>query len=186
MLERTGYTTLQKSLHWAIALLVLFMIASGAIIGTFDNQPGFDARWGAGSFDGLYNLHKNAGLTLLALMLVRIAARVRLGAPAYAVPLAAHERILSASVHGALYLLLIAAPVTGWLIISAYPALPSYFGLFPVPGLIAPDRAFYEVILGPHEVLGWVTAGLVALHIGAALFHGIVKKDGVLARMLAG
>jgi cytochrome b561 len=187
MAERMGYTMAQKVLHWVIAILVLFMILSGVMIGSFDNKPGVEAGLGAGSFDLIYDLHKNVGLPVLFLMLLRIALRLTAGAPPYEPPLAAHERIGAAAVHGLLYLLLVLAPLTGWLIISAFPALPLWFGLFPVPGLIAPDatpdRPVYNMVLGPHEVMGWTIILLVIVHVGAALWHGFVKRDGVLARM---
>lgn len=183
MHERLSYTGLQKLLHWTVALLVIFMVPAGIIISDFDNRPAIEASWGPGGFDRLYDLHKNVGLLILVLMVIRIPVRLLAAAPPYYPPLAPHERVLSAAVHGLLYLLLILVPLLGWIGISAYPALPSFFGLFQVPGITGPDRALAEQMLAVHGPLGLLIGLLALLHIAAALFHGLVKGDGVLERM---
>jgi len=183
MSEPLSYHWLQKLLHWLVALLVLYQIPVGIIIINFDNKPVLDGMFGKGSFDTIYYLHKNFGLTLLMLMALRLLVRAFMGKPRYYPELTDFERVASTIVHWALYVLLIVTPIIGWIGISAFPALPDYFGLFKVPGIWAPDREFSLQILGVHRILGLSIAALAILHILAALYHGLIKRDGVFSRM---
>lgn len=185
MAERSGYSGIQRLLHWAVALLVLGMVPVGILISDFDNKPAVEAVLGPGGFDRIYDQHKLFGVLLLALMALRLLVRAVQGAPAHVPPLPRMQALASGAVHWTLYALLIAVPVLGWIGVSAYPALPDVWGLGRLPGLVAPDRALAEAVLRLHGPLGILIGILAVLHVAAALWHGI-RGDGVMGRMTTG
>ncbi len=158
--------------HWTIALLVVVNLAIGLL---HDSIPAMRAWMGA---------HKAIGLTVLVLTAGRVAWRLAHRPP----PLPAHmplwEKGLAHAAHGLLYLLLVAMPLTGWLMVSGsakrYPL--NWFGLFDVPYLPVSTAAggFGH---SAHAVLGWLMLALVVVHIAAALRHHLLLRDGVLVRM---
>ena len=86
--------------------------------------------------------------------------------------------------HLALYGLLIAQPIIGWFATSAYGAQISFFGLFTLPALVEKDESLSKPLFQVHELIGFIIAGLLVMHIGAALYHYFIRRDGVLQRML--
>ncbi|MDB5572317.1 MAG: cytochrome [Hyphomicrobiales bacterium] len=169
------YAPVSKTLHWVTAVLVLGLIPAGIVM----------VNIGEGALQNLlFNMHRSFGVVVFALALWRVAARIAYGAPAAAAGLTRFERVASTTVHYALYALLIAQPVVGWLMTSAYPVDVSVFGLFTLPHLVHEDKALFEALQRAHFVGGLTMAGLVLVHIGAALKHTFVDKDTVLWRML--
>ena len=180
---RTSYTGLQKLLHWTVALLLVVSVPLGASIVNLSDAE-VKAIFGTGK-GPLYFWHKSFGLLILMLMLTRLAARLVLGAPDYAAPLAPHERVLSRIVHWTLYALLLILPMLGWLGTSAFgPGVVDFFGLATFPDLIGKDRELSKTLFSIHRALAITAVALIALHVAAALMHGIVKRDGVLSRMI--
>lgn len=169
------YSGFAKLLHWTIAACVLFIIPAGIIMGKL---PDGDAK------NVLYTLHRSTGVLVLALMAIRLAYRLVNGVPSPEPTLNAVQRIGSHLVHLALYGLLIAQPIVGWAATSAYGAQISVFGLFTLPALLNKDEALSKPLFEVHELIGFVIAGLLVMHIGAALFHYFIRRDGVLQRML--
>jgi cytochrome b561 len=131
----------------------------------------------------LYSGHKLSGLTILVIVLWRLAYRASRGAPADEPTIEAWHRILSRLNHWGLYVLLVAAPVAGYIGISLFPAL-DIFGLFSLPGVVAPDKEAAKTAFGIHRLLVMLLALLIAMHVGAALYHYIIRKDNVLGRMI--
>jgi cytochrome b561 len=82
-----------------------------------------------------------------------------------------------------LYALILSMPILGWAATSAYPAPIPFFGLLDVPPLIGADRALSEQLFAVHAIMGKIILGIVLIHIGAALHHGLSRRDGVLRRM---
>lgn len=170
-----GYPSTSKWLHWLVAGSVLVMIPIGVAMG----------RVGEGPLQNtLYTLHKSFGILILALMIARLINRIVAGAPAPAPGLARWQRAVSSATHGLLYVLLVMQAIGGWLANSAYGAPTPFFGLFELPNLVAKDRAFADTVFRNHRILGFVIAGLAAMHIAAALQHYFIVKDRVLQRML--
>lgn len=181
---RSSYSRAAIGLHWLIALLILGNLAGGlwaeSLLESADPEQrrlGFE----------VIQLHKSVGLTVLALTLVRIAVRLSSPPP----PLPAHmtptERRLAAISHGGFYLLMLGLPLSGWWMVSASPlGIPTvWFGLFDWPHLPVPvGRGPAEAASSVHGVLGWMMAGLLVLHVLAALKHHWFDRDDVLARML--
>ncbi len=181
MTEIQRYTLVQRLLHWLIALLVLLALGIGMTLG-FLGFDGTLATFGKMGTDALYTSHKTIGIMVLAFMLLRLGFRLSKGAPPYQPPLSGFERVASHTVHGLLYVALLAMPILGWLATGAggYPV--SFFG-WTLPGLIGKDRVLSETLLSFHGLIGWVLLSLIALHVGAALQHWLIKRDGVMTRM---
>lgn len=173
------YSSTARALHWTtVALLAvqfpvgIYMVYRGDSLNLWDNVTG-----------ALYSLHKLGGVTILVIVLWRLAYRFSRGAPPDEPTLEPWQRIISHLNHWGLYALLIAAPIAGYIGISLFPAL-DIFGLFSLPAVVAPDKAAGETVLGVHRVLVILLALLIALHVAAALYHYLIRKDNVLGRMI--
>lgn len=181
MIETDRYALVQRLLHWLIAILVLGVLGVGMTLG-YLGYDGVKETFGNDITNALYTLHKTFGVMILALMLLRLALRLSLGAPPYRPPLASFERVASRLVHGLLYVALLAMPVIGWLATAAggYPV--QFFG-WNLPGFIGKDEALSETLFALHGFVGWAILGLIVLHVAGALRHWLIKRDGVMARM---
>ena len=163
-------------LHWTIAVLILSIGAVGLVMGELPRSP----KW-----FWVYTLHKSLGLTVLALVLVRIAWRLYAGAPPPVEGTPRWQSRLASLTHGAIYVLILAMPLSGWLYDSASGLRPfRWFGLAEVPKLSPPHEALADAMHETHELLFWVLIALVIGHAGAALYHHFVRRDATLARML--
>jgi cytochrome b561 len=105
------------------------------------------------------------------------------GTPADEPTIEAWHRIVSRLNHWGLYALLVAAPIAGYIGISLFPAL-DIFGVFSLPAVVAPDKEASKTAFGVHGLLVWLLALLIAMHVGAALYHYLIRKDNVLGRMI--
>ena len=173
---RTRYDTVAMSLHWLIAVLLIFMLFFGG-----DLMKGEKA----GSFFGP-SLHASIGSAILVLSALRLVWRLLNPPPAYPASMAPWEQMAAKATHLLFYVLLIGMPLTGWLatpkFLSEEGAMMglSVFGAFPLPGapnLGLPMKDF-------HEIGSNLGIALLALHVVAALKHHFINRDGVLRRML--
>ena len=174
---RPAYDMTARVLHWITAVLVLTMLPLGVVIAN---------RWGGEWKDWLYNLHRSLGTVVMLVILVRLGYRLThqpLPLPDE-IPLV--QRRASRVVHWTLYTLLVIQPFVGWTGSSAYPAPVIVFGLFNLPMIAPADRALSDQLLFVHRWIGLTIAGIVAVHIAAAVYHHFVRKDGVLMRMITG
>lgn len=175
------YSGTARALHW----LMLVLIAAQIPVGFYMVYRGKTLNLWDGLTNNLYSGHKLLGIALLGLVVLRLLYRLTHGAPADEPTLEAWQKGASHATHWALYLLLLAVPVLGWLGVSYFPAL-DIFGLFKLPALVAPDDAMAAKVLAYHAIGAIVLAGLIAMHVGAALYHYLIRRDNVLARMLPG
>lgn len=168
------YTRTAALLHWAIAALILANLVMGLVCAWLE----------LALEDGIMNLHKVTGLLVLGLSLFRLLWRLthRPPEPAYA---GALQRKAAGTVHVALYALMVAVPISGWLVTSSFPKRhPISVGLFNLPFLpVSPDLARAIFAHGVHEVLSLAMLALVIGHILAALHHQFVLRDGLIHRM---
>jgi len=142
-----------------------------------------------GGIEGLarfkaYNLHKSIGITILALISLRLLWRLT---HSYPPSLASHkpwEKILAKLVHSSLYGLLFLMPLSGWAMSSAAGRPVKFFDLFTLPDLVEPDKEMAGFLSSAHWYIAWAIIGLLSLHIAGALKHHIIDKDGTLKRML--
>jgi len=175
------YTLIQRVLHWLIAAVVLLALTTGGTIG-YLGFDGLRAQFGPAGTDFIYTMHKTLGVMILGLMVLRIAARLGLGKPEYAVPLPPAQRIASRVVHNLFYVLLLVMPVLGWLA-TASGGYPVHFFTLELPGLIDRNRELSDTLFFWHRIVGGTLAGLIALHIAGAMYHWRVRRDGVMQRM---
>ena len=164
------------AIHWLVLLLI---IAVYACILLRENYPrGSDIR------ETLKGLHFSFGLSVLALTALRLAMRTFFWKPPpIAPPIPPWLAIPAAAAHIALYALLLAMPVAGWMILSAEGDPIRFYGL-NLPPLLPPDKELAGQIEEVHETGGTIGYFLIGAHAAAALFHHYVIKDDTLTRML--
>lgn len=173
---RTGdYPSTSKWLHWLVAICVL--TTAPVAIAMNNVEPG-------ATQDALYFVHKSLGMLILVLIILRIANRLIVGAPAPDPSIEPWQRVASSIVHGSLYVLLLAMPVVGYVANSAYGAPTPFFGLFEIPPIVGKDEALATPLFTLHRWVGWLVIVLVLSHIGGALYHYFIRRDNVLQRML--
>lgn len=171
----TRFSKLSIALHW---LMLVLMVAVYATIELREIYPkGSDPR------EALKMWHFMLGLSILVLVLVRIAARFMQAAPAIVPPLPRMQELAAKAMHLLLYVLMIGMPLAGWLILSAAGKPVPFFGL-ELPPLIGENKDLAGQIKELHETFGEVGYYLIGLHAAAALFHHYVQKDNTLVRML--
>jgi cytochrome b561 len=165
-----------RIMHWLMAALVL----GALLIGVTMVQVVRDA----GERFELTQTHKSIGVAILALALVRLCLRIRATAPV--AEAAAPLLIIAAkAVHIPLYVLLLAMPLSGWLMASTTPVrVPtSVFALFDLPYPLAPELATYRFAHGIHVACAISLASLIALHVAATLVHSLLWRDNTVRRM---
>ena len=174
--DRDSYGRAARAIHWVVAALAVMVVAFGwATEAAARNTP---AR------GNLLLLHGSIGLTILALMVVRILWRCMHPAPKLPSSLTRLEVTLAHLTHFGLYLLFIGMPLAGYVNAAAQGHPVSLFGMVLIPSLLPIDQRLAQAAITLHLVGQYLVYLLVAAHVAAALFHGIVRKDGVLERML--
>jgi len=173
------YSRTARVLHWlTVALIAVQVPVGGYMTYRGSTLDVWDQITGA-----LYSSHKLIGVAILLVVLGRLAYRLIHGAPVHEPTLEPWQRTASRLSHWGMYVLLICAPVAGYVGISLFPAL-DIFGLFSLPGVVAPDREASQTVLAVHRLLAALLVLLIAVHVAAALFHHLVRKDNVLGRMI--
>ncbi len=175
------YTLVHRVLHWIIAVLVLLALALGGTIGYLGFE-GLRASFDAAGADFVYTAHKTLGVLILVFMALRVVTRLAFGKPDYTTTLPAFQRFMSRLVHGLLYVLLLAMPVIGWLA-TASGGFPVHLFHIELPGLVDRNEALSGTLFLWHRYLAWTLLGLVVVHVGAALYHWRIRRDGVMQRM---
>jgi cytochrome b561 len=173
------YSRTARFFHWSIVALIVVQAPLGVYMAYRGNTLEiWDALTG-----GLYTSHKLIGVTILVVVLCRLAYRLTHGTPADEPTLEPWQKIASHLNHWGMYVLLLCVPVAGYIGISLFPAL-DILGLFSLPGVVEPNREASATAFLVHRLLGRLLVLLVAIHVAAALFHYFIRKDNVLARML--
>lgn len=129
--------------------------------------------------------HFMLGLSVFGLVWIRLLLRALTVTPAIEPPLPHWQVVFSKAVHGLLYLVMVAMPIGGWLILSGEAKPIPFFG-FELPALIGPDKALAHSIEKVHKTVGTLAMYLIGLHTVAALFHHYIAHDNTLMRMLPG
>ncbi|ESQ88463.1 hypothetical protein ABAC460_15635 [Asticcacaulis sp. AC460] len=172
-----GYPLAARLLHWVIALCVLSLIPAGLLM---NQLPSGEPQ------NALYTAHRSLGVLVMVLSVIRLGYRLTAKWPEQESSLTPWQRRASTVVHNLFYGLLIVQPLVGWYATSAYGARISVFGLFDLPALTAKNAAAADLWFNVHDVLGFTLAGLVVIHVAAALYHHLIRRDDVLIRMLVG
>lgn len=179
------YTLVAIVLHWAIAAAVLTNLYLGWRMNRAEGMDKFT----------LFQLHKSVGITVLALTLLRLVWRLAHRPPTLPPTMTRWERTAAHSAHLVFYLLMVAMPLTGWAIVSASALnIPTLlYGTIPLPhlgfvhDLSLAGRHGVETGAGTtHVLLAYLFAGLIVLHVAAALKHQFLDRDEVMFRMMPG
>lgn len=173
---RDRWGGVSQSLHWLIVLLLLAVAVIGLVMGELPRSPKY--FW-------VYTAHKSIGITIFALMLLRLGWRLYAGAPAPVPGTPPWQARIASATHWTLYAVAIAMPLSGWLYDSASGLRPfRWFGLVEMPKLVGPHEWIADRALTAHELLFLLLVALVALHAGAAFYHHLFRRDATLQRML--
>ena len=170
----TRYSTPAIVLHWLVALLIFAAFPLGVYMHELPLSP-VKLK--------LYSYHKWIGITILLLVAIRLSWRLTHTPPLLPDSVAAWQRRASAIVHGLLYLLMIAIPLSGWLMSSAKGFPVVWFGVLPLPDLVGKDKALGDLLAGVHQTLNFSLLVLVILHVAAALQHHFIERQTFLQRM---
>lgn len=173
--ERWGWVSI--SLHWLTLLAIAGLVIVGFLMQELPNSP---------TKIQVYALHKSFGLTVLALTVLRLLWRLVAGTPAPVPGTPRWQSFVAQATHGALYVILLAMPLSGWLYNSASGFPLKWFGLFALPKLSGYDAGVKAFALAAHEWLFIALAVIAALHAAAALKHHYLDRDATLSRMLPG
>ena len=168
------YTRTAKSLHWLMALLLIGLLALGFYMHDLPLSP---------EKLKLYAWHKWAGVSAFLLVLVRLAWRIGHPPPALPASMSRPMQLAAHAGHGLLYVLMIAIPLTGWLMSSAKGFQTVWFGVLPIPDLLGKDKETGELLALVHKSLNLLFVAVILGHVGAALKHHFIDKDGLLDRM---
>ena len=169
------YTRTAIALHWLMAMLIFAIFPLGIYMHDLPLSPGKLQ---------LYSYHKWIGVTVFALVLLRLLWRASHTPPPLPYTVPRWQQLASQGVHAALYGLMLAVPVSGWLMSSAKGFKTVWFGVLPLPDLLEKNKALGETLSAVHEALAAGFALLILMHIAAALKHHFVERDDVLRRML--
>jgi len=175
MTDSARSTSTAVFLHW----LVVLLIAAGAALAFYMTDLPFSPLKLK-----YYSWHKWIGVSIFIVLFARLAWRLRHAPPPLPADTPDWQLRAAHLAHGLLYVLVFLIPLSGWLYSSAAGVQTVYFGLLPLPDLLARDKALAETLKALHGILNYTLFALVALHAGAALKHHFIDRDGVLARML--
>jgi cytochrome b561 len=170
---RQRFTPPQRLLHWLMAVCILAMLFIGVgMVSTI--MP---------KYLTLVSIHKPLGIAILVLALIRLAVRLRCGAPSLPADLPVPMKLAAQMSHYALYVLMIGMPLIGWGMLStaAYPVV-----LFPgvhLPSILPQSDRLHALLWAAHFYLAFVLFALILMHAAAALFHALVRRDGVFETM---
>lgn len=168
------------ALHWLMAVLLTTLVVLGLyMVGLPD--AGFDTKK-----IRLIFYHKELGILALTLVTVRLLWRLGNALPRLVDTLPGWQKVVARFVHLSFYGLMLALPITGWLMPSAAGIPVSLLGLFTLPDLVSYSERLFHTFIEIHKWLGYALIAFMLAHIGAALGHHFVLKDKTLTKMLPG
>jgi cytochrome b561 len=168
------YNPVSILLHWAVALLIFAAFPLGMYMADLELSP---------TKLQLFSYHKWIGVTVFALVAVRLAWRAGHPPPPPIAGMPRWQEISSVAIHHLLYLLMIVVPISGWLMSSAKGVQTVWFGVLPLPDLLQKDKELGSLLEDVHQLLAFSMAFLVAIHFAAAIKHQFIDKDGLMLRM---
>jgi len=167
------FTPLQRLLHWLMAACILAMLFIGVgMVSTV--MP---------KYLTLVSIHKPLGIAILTLALIRLALRLRYGAPPLPADLPEPMKLAAQVSHYAFYALMISMPLIGWGMMSAaaYPVV--LFEGWHLPAILPQSDSLHTLLWDAHFYLAFAFFALILLHVAGALFHALVRRDGVFETM---
>jgi cytochrome b561 len=171
------YGAVAIALHWLVAAAIVATFPLGLYVAELPESP---------RKIELAAYHKWIGVTVFALMAVRLGWRLAHRPPPLPAAMPAWQQHAAAAAHWALYALLLAIPLSGWLYSSADGVPTAYLGLWALPDFVGEDESLAAGLKLAHQTLAFALLALVVVHVAASLKHHFVDRDGLLGRMLPG
>jgi cytochrome b561 len=167
------FNPLQRTLHWVMAVCILTMLFIG--VGMVSTV--------APEYLTLVNIHKPLGILILILALIRLVVRLSYGAPPLPLDLPEPMKLAAYLSHYALYALMIAMPLIGWAMLSAaeYP-VTLWPGIW-LPQILPRNPSLHTLLWNAHFYLAFLFFALILMHLAAALFHALIRRDEVFYSM---
>ena len=167
------FTVLSRALHWLMAVLILAMLFIG--IGMVSTVSPAYAR--------LLSAHRSMGMAILVLVAIRLINRLTTRQPPLPADLPALQQLMAKASHYVLYALMFALPLVGWSMLSAggYPI--RVFGTVQLPAILPRNATLFSVLRESHTLLGFLLFAVFLAHLGAALFHALIRRDDVFESM---
>ena len=168
-MQQDHYGSIAKFLHWVIALLIMINYVLGLLLDK----------------TSLYNVHKQIGLTILVLVILRILWRILSSYPAMLGEIPKYEKIAAKTTYILLYILMVSIPIGGILLVESHGYPLTLWSLITLPTIISsqPNNVSHIILLC-HEYAAHTIIALATLHMLAAIKHYCINKDRVLLRML--
>jgi cytochrome b561 len=167
------FTVLSRVLHWLMTLLILTMLFIGiGMVSTVSPK-----------YHELLSVHRSLGMVILMLVAIRLVNRLLTRQPPLPADLPTWQQVLAKASHFILYALMFALPLVGWSMLSAggYPIL--VFGTVQLPAILPHNVAVFAVLRGTHTIMALLLFAVFLAHLGAALFHALIRRDTVLESM---
>ena len=174
-LSPARYTSTAIALHWLIALLIVASVGLGLYMVGLKLSP-LKLK--------LYSWHKWVGVTIFLLVAARLIWRATHTPPPHPLASPRWQQTAATVNHWLLYALLVAVPICGWLMSSAYGVPVVYLAMIHLPDLIGKNKGLADALKALHEALAFTMLALIAVHVIAALKHHLLDRDDVLHRML--
>jgi len=173
--QGTHFSLPARVLHWLMAagILAMLFIGVGMVASVSERHT-----W-------LLTIHKPLGATLLLLVCLRLIVRLVKGTPPLPADLPAWQRSAALASHWLLYLLMFAMPLIGWAMVSASGTPVTLIGAWALPAIAPENAGVFAVLRAAHRYLAYLLFATVLLHLAAGLFHGLIRRDGVLRSMLS-
>jgi len=172
--RRASFTGPQRLLHWLMAACILAMLFIGVgMVSTVTPK-----------YLTLVSIHKPLGIIILLLALIRLALRVRYGAPPLPAGMPEPMKLAAHLSHYAFYAFMIVMPLLGWGMLSAaaYPVV--LIGSWRLPAILPHSDRLHTWLWDAHHYLAFAFFALILLHVAAALFHALIRRDGVFETMV--
>jgi len=171
--ERWG--AVSQAFHWLIVVLIVVMAYLGLTMVDLPNTPHKIA---------VYTLHKSIGISILGLVVLRLGWRLYAGRPRELAGIPTWQARVASATHVALYVLLFAVPLSGWVVNSSTGFPLHWFNLVNLPPIASKSDALHAVVRPLHEWLFWALITLACVHAAAAIYHHWFQRDATLVRML--
>jgi cytochrome b561 len=173
---RTHFSPLARLLHWTMAPLIVAMLFIGVgMVASVSH-----------AHNTLVAIHKPLGIALLLLVVLRAAVRITRGTPPLPADMVTPQRIAAKASHLVLYALMVAMPLIGWAMLSAAGYPITLYGPLHLPPIAPHNVELFALLRTLHTWLAFALFATVLLHLAAALFHGLIRRDGVFSSMARG
>ncbi|PJG47073.1 cytochrome B [Sphingobium sp. LB126] len=175
-LERTHFALPLRLIHWVMAALILTMLFIGV---------GMVSTVGS-AYSALLEIHRPIGAALFMLVILRLAIRLATGAPPLPADLPKAQQFVAKASHLLLYAAMLTMPLIGWAMLSAGGLPIVLTKALSLPAILPHDLRYYFALRALHTIIALAFFTLILAHLGAALIHGLIRKDGVLRSMTFG